>query len=208
MPCRYVSSIPPLSTVRATFPAHGAAPVVGLHGQPGSVCAPVSRSTVPSPWTACAFAGSLWSPLAKGEGPSPSVPILMCVAVPRADSEAPSAFSWGLGVALGAPCPTLPSPAHPPGTLPCSSCRTPTACWRWRDADHPVPALGLPPLPPGEHPVDLEPKNRPSAAVVLGPSFAHHTHGRLDRLTSHARSVRGPFARRARHASGDAPWHP
>src|SRR4029450_7738460 len=31
---RYVSSSPPLSTVHATFTAHGAAPLVGLHGQP------------------------------------------------------------------------------------------------------------------------------------------------------------------------------
>ena len=35
----------------------------------------------------------------------------------------------------------------------------------------------------------------------------HKTHGRLDRLTSQARSVRGHFSRRAMHASGDSPWH-
>jgi hypothetical protein len=31
---RYVSSSPPLSTVHATFTAHGAAPLVILHGYP------------------------------------------------------------------------------------------------------------------------------------------------------------------------------
>src|SRR5216683_717235 len=31
---RYVSSSPPFSTVRATFTAHGAAPLVVLHGHP------------------------------------------------------------------------------------------------------------------------------------------------------------------------------
>ena len=41
----------------------------------------------------------------------------------------------------------------------------------------------------------------------MGPCFATTTHGRLDRLTSQARSVRGHVSRRARHASGDSPWH-
>ena len=41
----------------------------------------------------------------------------------------------------------------------------------------------------------------------MGPCFAYKTHGRLDRLTSQARSVRGHFSRRAMHASGDSPWH-
>src|SRR5262245_53092214 len=31
---RYVSSSPPFSTVHATFTAHGATPLVGLHGPP------------------------------------------------------------------------------------------------------------------------------------------------------------------------------
>jgi hypothetical protein len=37
--------------------------------------------------------------------------------------------------------------------------------------------------------------------------LASKTHGRLDRLTSQARSGRGHVSHRARHASGDAPWH-
>ena len=41
----------------------------------------------------------------------------------------------------------------------------------------------------------------------MGPGFAYKTHGRLDRLTSQARSVRGHVSRRAIHASGDSPWH-
>jgi hypothetical protein len=41
----------------------------------------------------------------------------------------------------------------------------------------------------------------------MSPCFATTTQCRLDRLTSQARDVRGPVARRAMHASGDAPWH-
>ena len=41
----------------------------------------------------------------------------------------------------------------------------------------------------------------------MSPCFATTTHGRLDRLTSQARYVRGHFSRRAMHASGDSPWH-
>ena len=41
----------------------------------------------------------------------------------------------------------------------------------------------------------------------MSPCFATTTHCRLDRLTSQARYVRGHVSRRARHASGDSPWH-
>ena len=41
----------------------------------------------------------------------------------------------------------------------------------------------------------------------MGPCFAQTVHCRLDGLTSQARSVRGHVSRRARHASGDSPWH-
>jgi hypothetical protein len=41
----------------------------------------------------------------------------------------------------------------------------------------------------------------------MGPCFALTPHGRLDRLTYQARSVRVFLPRRALHASGDAPWH-
>ena len=41
----------------------------------------------------------------------------------------------------------------------------------------------------------------------MGPCFAQIVHCKLDRLTSQARSVRGHVSRRARHASGDSPWH-
>ena len=41
----------------------------------------------------------------------------------------------------------------------------------------------------------------------MGPCFAQRVHCKLDRLTSQARYVRGHVSRRARHASGDSPWH-
>jgi hypothetical protein len=41
----------------------------------------------------------------------------------------------------------------------------------------------------------------------MGPCFAQIVHCKLDRLTAQAREVRGHVSRRARHASGDAPWH-
>jgi len=108
---------------------------------------------------------------------------------------------------LGSPFPTSHSPSHPSRSFPCSQWRTQTACCRWRVAERPVPALGLPRLPPGSHQVDLEPHALPSDGGGMGPCFASTTHGRLDRLTSQARSVRGHVSRRALHASGDAPWH-
>src|SRR5262249_16449941 len=40
---------------------------------------------------------------------------------PRSDYHAPSDSSCGLGVSLGSPLPTLHSPSHPTGNLPCSS---------------------------------------------------------------------------------------
>jgi len=92
---RYVSSRAPLSPVRATCTAPGAAPLVGLHGPPGSVCAHGSSSTGPSPLPAGACACDLCSRLSPGEGPSPSVLVLVSVAVPRADSSAPSDSSSG-----------------------------------------------------------------------------------------------------------------
>jgi len=106
---RYVSSRAPLSPVRATCTAPGAAPLVGLHGPPGSVCAHGSSSTGPSPWTAGACAGDLWSHLSPGEGPSPSVLVLVSVAVPRADSSAPSDSPRGPRAVVRR-CPRTPSP--------------------------------------------------------------------------------------------------
>ena len=41
----------------------------------------------------------------------------------------------------------------------------------------------------------------------MGPCVAQRVHGKLDRLTSQARYVRGHVSRRAMHASGDSPWH-
>ena len=108
---------------------------------------------------------------------------------------------------MGAPFPPAHSPSHPARSFPCAPWRTRTACCRWRVTERPIPALGFPRLPPGAPQVDLEPHALPSAGGGRSPCVAFTPHGRLDRLTSSARSGRGHFARRARHASGDAPWH-
>src|SRR5262249_48103722 len=61
----YVSSCPPLKTVRTTFMVYGLAPAVILRG-PRSVPSHFASSTGLHPWTACAFAGYLCSGLSAG----------------------------------------------------------------------------------------------------------------------------------------------
>ena len=141
VPLRHVSSRPPLSTGRAAFTASGAAPEVLLHVEHGASVSISVASTDVHPClipfrqpTLALWRGhslrvrwGLCSPLtfvlrtAPGEGPSPSVLILVSVALPRSDYYAPSATSGGIGGSLGSPLPTLHSPSHPPGNLPCSS---------------------------------------------------------------------------------------
>src|ERR687888_348483 len=58
----YVSSCPPLKTVRTTFMVYGLAPAVSLR-DPRSVPSHFASSTRLHPWTACAFAGYLCSGL-------------------------------------------------------------------------------------------------------------------------------------------------
>src|SRR5262245_48886576 len=61
----YVSSCPPLKTVRTTFMVYGLAPAVILR-DPRSVPSHFASSTGLHPWTACAFAGYLCSGLSAG----------------------------------------------------------------------------------------------------------------------------------------------
>jgi len=61
----HVSSCPPLKTVRTTFMVYGLAPAVVLRAS-RSVPSHFASSTGLHPWTACAFAGYLWSGLAAG----------------------------------------------------------------------------------------------------------------------------------------------
>src|SRR5215470_19799178 len=61
----YVSSCPPLKTVRTTFMVYGLTPAVILR-DPRSVPSHFASSTGLHPWTACAFAGYLWSGLSAG----------------------------------------------------------------------------------------------------------------------------------------------
>lgn len=79
-----------------------------------SVPSHCASSTVPSPWTAYALAGDLWSGLSAGEGPSPAVRILVSPAFLASDSSAPSDSAGGpwrcVGVSL-ASCP-LAFPSH------------------------------------------------------------------------------------------------
>src|SRR5215475_8148301 len=60
-----VSSSPPLKTVRTTFMVYGFAPAVPLR-DPRSVPSHFASSSGVHPWTACAFAGYLWSGLSAG----------------------------------------------------------------------------------------------------------------------------------------------
>ena len=92
---------------------------------------------------------------------------------------------------MGAPFPPAHSPSHPARSFPCAPWRTRTACCRWRVTERPIPALGFPRLPPGAPQVDLEPHALPSAGGGRSPCVAFTPHGRLDRLTSSARSGRG-----------------
>src|SRR5262244_3857154 len=137
---RYVSSHPPLSTVRATFIAHGATPLVNLHSQgyeaSGSIstaftdaflCALSSFASIPSKQgTACAFAGylvrcllfGLFFPKARGLRPQFSS---WCTRLSRVQTTMPHpTLPEGLGVSLGSPLPTSHSPSHPSCSLPCS----------------------------------------------------------------------------------------
>jgi hypothetical protein len=157
-------------------------------------------------WVLCAPLPFVLRP-SSGEEPSPSVLLLVSVAFPRSDSSAPADSCEDLGRFVGLSLPSSPLPCTCPTGLPCSSRRTPTECCRWRVAARPVPSRGLPHLPPGSNQGDLEPQALPSAGGDRGPCLASKTHGRLDRLTSQARSGRGHVSHRARHASGDAPWH-
>src|SRR5262245_35458153 len=68
----------------------------------------------------------------------------MWTALPSADYYTLSATSWGIGVSLGSPLPTVHSPWHPSGSFPCSVCRTQTERCRWRVADCPFRSLRLP----------------------------------------------------------------
>src|SRR5215475_13696691 len=60
-----VSSSPPLKTVRTTFMVYGLAPGVPLRDA-RSVPSHFASSSGVHPWTACAFAGYLWSGLSAG----------------------------------------------------------------------------------------------------------------------------------------------
>jgi hypothetical protein len=99
------------------------------------------------------------------------------VAFPRSDSAAP-ADSWeDSGHVVGLSLPSSPLPCACLPGLPCAQGRTQTAWWRWRVAACPVPAWGLPRLPPGEPQVALEPPLEPPALAsdggARGPYAAH-----------------------------------
>jgi hypothetical protein len=91
---------------------------------------------------------------------------------PRSDSSAPSDSCEDIGTFVGLSLPSSPLPFAFLTGLPCAQCRTQTEWLRWRVAEGPVPALGLPRLPPGSNQVDLEPNDRPSDAVAIGPYSA------------------------------------
>src|SRR5215813_924989 len=118
-----VSSSPPFKTVRTTFMVYGLAPAVPLR-DPRSVPSHFASSPGVHPWTACAFAGYLWSGLSTGLGPSPSVLILVYAALPRSDYYAPSDFPGRYRIFIRLSPSYFHPPYQPSWNLPCSHCRT------------------------------------------------------------------------------------
>jgi hypothetical protein len=118
-----ISSSPPFKTGLAAFTAPGLTPSVLLRSQtaPRSVPSHFSSSTGVHPWTACAFAGYLCSSLSEGEGPSPSVLILVCPAFLGSDYSAPSDSCEDIGSFVGLSLTYSPLPFTFLTSLPCSS---------------------------------------------------------------------------------------
>lgn len=173
---RHVSSRPPLSTGRAAFTASGAAPEVLLHVAHGAsvsiavACIDVHLCLIPlhQPPLALWRRNSLrvrWvlcSPptfvlrTSPGEGPSPAVLVLVCVAFPRADSYAPSDSSERHWHCIRLSPSSFHLPSHPSCGLPGSHRRTHMRCCRGRVPHCPIRSLRLPRLFAGENQVDLQ----------------------------------------------------
>ena len=118
-----------------------------------------------------AFAESLCSGLFEGEGPSPSVLVLVYTACPCADDSALSDSSQGLGVSLGAPFPPSHSPAHPLGSLPCASCGTQTRWGRECVPHGPLRALRPPSTSMGYAGSSMLPSRERSVYALSGLPF-------------------------------------
>jgi hypothetical protein len=123
---------------------HPALPLWSISGNMPEASLPISSTyTVHSRWTACACAEYLWSGLPKGWGPSPSVLVLVCAALPRSDYYAPSDFPGRHRTFIRLSPSYFHRPSHPPWDLPCSHCRTQTRCCRWRVSGCPFRSLRL-----------------------------------------------------------------
>jgi hypothetical protein len=116
-------AIPSVRDTAHTFLVYGLAPAVPLR-DPRSVPSHFASSTGVHPWTARAFAGYLWSGLSTGEGPSPSVLILVYAALPRSDYYAPSDFPGRYRIFIRLSPSYFHHPYHPSWDLPCSHDRT------------------------------------------------------------------------------------
>jgi hypothetical protein len=130
----------------------------------------------------------------------------MWTALPSADYYALSATSWGIGVSLGSPLPTVHSPWHPSGSFPCSVCRTQTERCRWRVAGCPFRSLRLPSRAQGRSGWPVF--SAPVRLRFTGPSLLSSCRMMIsvDWLTFQTRYVRVWVPRRAMRASGDSPW--
>jgi hypothetical protein len=130
---RPVSSSSPFRTGLATLMASGSTPVIILPGMTRKRRFPCRqfhrRPPVYSlrvPWVPCV---ALFSQ-ARGLRRQASS---WCARLSRAPTPLPHpTLPEGLGVSLGAPFPPAHAPAHPSRSLPCSTWKTQTACWRWR----------------------------------------------------------------------------
>jgi hypothetical protein len=73
-----------------------------------------------------------------------------CARFSRAQTTMPlPTLPYGIGISLGSPLPTLHLPLHPQRSLPCSTCRTQTECFRWRIMDAPSTLCGSSVFPRG-----------------------------------------------------------
>ena len=202
----YVSSCPPLKTVRTTFMVYGLTPAVPLR-------VPTKRSFPLRQLHGAFPADSLrvrWGPLVRSfrrrgafaTSPHPAVhgfPTLRLLCPIRLCWRA-LAFCWGL------PCLPSHSPSHPASSLPCSTWRTQPRWLRWHVPRGPVHAVWLPSTGIGSTGASRPPAAAPllSAASASSPARGGVE---LDGLTQQVRCVRGSVSRRARRASGDAPSH-
>jgi len=144
-----VSSSPPFKTVRTTFMVYGLAPSVPLRDRTKRSFTFLQLHRYPPVYSLRVR----WVPLLRSFRRLRAFALEMffpvCPAFLGSDYYAPSDSCEDIGHFVGLSLTYSPLPLAFLTGLPCSQERTQTECCRWRVAERPVPALGLPRLPPG-----------------------------------------------------------